>query len=186
MRATDPSIQVPFFRAVASPSWKVLSRTTSYSFSTPFEGCMSSCASAPLLVSKSRPSLSLSRRPTWKRCPASEGSRSKIVRSACRSLRVVTYPAGLLSRIVRGAMAWIIRPLTRTSSLGLTRVARSRTYEPFRETRPLRMCSSQERLEPSPAAAKKRLRRIPVSVVALGVRLAGEEFLAECAGILWE
>jgi hypothetical protein len=48
-------------------------------------------------------------------------------------------------------------------------VESSLQMEPFTETLPLRISSSQERREPSPAAARKRFRRNPADP---GVRLS--------------
>src|SRR5439155_17018700 len=87
------------------------------------------------------------------------GSRSKTVSRACSSFRVETNPAGLYSMIVSGGATRTSSPSTLTWSSALGCALKFVQTLPLMVTRLAAINSSQCRRDPTPAAARKRLRR---------------------------
>ena len=91
------SSSTPWLRATTCSSVARGRTVTRYSLLTPWEGCIIRLAKSPSLVSRSRPSLSRSRRPTGNTRAGTPSIRSITVLRPSSSLVVVTNPRGLLS-----------------------------------------------------------------------------------------
>jgi hypothetical protein len=77
--------------------WTTPSTAATYVLSTSYDGCAMRWANSPSLVSRIRPAVSVSRRPTWKSRSGRSATRSERVRSACGSDIVEVTPTGLFS-----------------------------------------------------------------------------------------
>src|SRR5262249_27582283 len=87
------------------------------------------------------------------------GNKSKTVSRTCGSLRVETNPAGLWNMMVNVGATRISLPFTLTWSRPVGCALKSLQVSPLIVTRPDEINSSQWRRDPTPAAARKRLRR---------------------------
>ncbi len=87
------------------------------------------------------------------------GSRSNTVSRACSSFRVETNPAGLCSTMVNAGATRTSLPSTLTWSCALGCALKFVQTLPLMVTRLAAINSSQCRRDPTPAAARKRLRR---------------------------
>src|SRR5918997_4440036 len=129
------------------------------------EGCVRRCARSPSFVTRMRPVLSASSRPTgYSRAPR-DGTRSTIVRRPCGSAAVESTPLGLWTRkTIRSSGPSRNFPSTATPLSMSTSRAGSVTVLPAIDTRPERMISSAPRRDATPAWARNLARRTPTMV----------------------
>ena len=163
--AVSPSSSsTPWRSARRAPGAGVPPSTSArYSLATPWDGWVSSWASAPSLVRMSRPSVSgragRPGRPGARPAPA-----SITVGRPCGSSAVVTTPSGLFKQVVdevgrhRHEGAVDLDPSTVDGSIRRPSAATS----PSTVTRPSAISSSQARREPIPTRARTFWRRSPV------------------------